>query len=331
MPRIRTARATIMNPSTLAFALRVQLLTWLEAVAEAQVLLQVTVRSSKGSKEAHATDFCRERMYCSMMLFAEPVLDFSVIGAGNIFLELPFFRVKDWLNPGNVAVLRLCTTFRSFLNAVVVHMSAPLPARLFWFNGITRMELTANNYDAFLSASCGGELPAMEMFVFSSADKQSPPGTPTVAGSKVKSQSSGGRPMQEEFRACVMNRDGRLCVLCRATPATLLLEAAHIVPFETCIDQCMRYGLPAVNEVRNGIILCKICHYFFDRYLWYVTAVGKVVVADAVLQDSELTRHWRALNGIRLQQPPATDTLKTSWWPIPQTWAFREEKFLEFQ
>ncbi len=248
-----------------------------------------------------------------------------------MFSELPFLRVKDWFNPGNVAVVRLCPKFRVFLQSVVVHVSAALPARLFWYKGSTRMELTADNYDTFLDASCSGDLPSMELFVFSSADKLSAPDTPTVAGSKAKSQSSGSNPVQEEFRACVMNRDGRVCVLCQSTTDTLLLEAAYIVPFETSIGECVRYGLPAVNEVRNGIILCKICHYFFDRYLWYVNARGNVVVADAVLRDSELTRRWSALNGLSLQQPPATDTLKTSWWPIPQTWAFREEKFREFQ
>lgn len=240
----------------------------------------------------------------------------------------PFLRVKDWLNPASTAVVQLCPGFRSFLWSAVVHVSAALPARLFWFNGTSRMELTSDNYDAFLIAVRRGNPPAVEIFVFSSADKLSPPGTPSIAGSKVKSQSSGGRPMQEEFRACVINRDGLACVLCRGT---LQLEAAHIVPFETSISDCGRYGLPAVNEVRNGIILCKQCHYFFDRYLWYVKDDGTVVVADAVLHDPELKRCWNALNGTNLQQPTATDILRSSWWPIPQTWAFRYEKFVEEQ
>lgn len=58
---------------------------------------------------------------------------------------------------------------------------------------------------------------------------------------------------------------------------------------------------------------------------------GKVIVADAVLRDPELARHWRRLNGVTLLQPPEGDPLKSSWWPISQTWAFREEKFKEFQ
>ena len=245
--------------------------------------------------------------------------------------ELSFLRVKDWLNPGNAAVVRLCSDFCSFLLSVVVHVSATLPTRLFWYKGSSRVELAAGNYEAFLAESCRGHPPAIELFLFSSADELSPPGTPSVAGSKVKSQSSGGRPMHDDFRACVMNRDGHICVLCRATPNTLLLEAAHVMPFEMGIIDCERYGLPAVNEVRNGIILCKHCHYFFDRYLWYVGSDGFVVVADALLQDSELKKRWKPLNGRPLLQPPPEHILKASWWPIPQTWAFRHEKFLEEQ
>jgi len=232
---------------------------------------------------------------------------------------LPELRVKDWLNPGHVAVVRLCPTFVSFLASAVIHVSAVLPARLFWYKGSVRMELTPDNYDTFVAATSKGDPPATELFVYSSAEKLSPPGTPTMAGSKVKSQSSGGRPMQDEFRACVLNRDGRVCVLCRTAPEVILLEAAHIVPYEMSISGCLPYGLPAVNEVRNGIMLCKPCHYFFDRYLWYVGTDDKVVVARAVLLDSDLARRWNALNGKQLLRPLATDVVKSSWWPIPQT------------
>lgn len=180
--------------------------------------------------------------------------------------EMPFLRIKDWLNPGNVAVVRLCVSFSVFLASATVHVGASLPARMFWYDEATRMEVTASNYAAFFSLCCGESRRAMDLYVFSSADKRSPPGTPSVVGGTVKSRSSSSScPMQEEFRACVMNRDGLICVLCRATPNVLLLEAAHIVPFESSIGDCMRYGLPAVNEVRNGIMLCKVCHYLFDR------------------------------------------------------------------
>jgi hypothetical protein len=261
------------------------------------------------------------RNYCSAFPLGS-IIEYFL----SAFPELPEIRIKDWENPARSAVVFLRSSFPEFLAAACVHLSATSPARFFWFNPL-RHELMATNYDAFVH-QCRSGIPP-ELFVAATT----PPGSPVPSTSthrSTKSKSSTGRPGQLEFREMLLNRDGNVCVLCRDVPEQLqLLEAAHIVPYEKTMAFCLQYGLPGANDVHNGVMLCKLCHYAFDRFLWYVRPDDIVVVVDAVLHDPGLATRWRTLVGRTLQRP--TNYIKNSWWPSPLTWSFRADEFLKQQ
>ena len=243
--------------------------------------------------------------------------------------ELSDVRVKDYFNPAVSAVIRFRPTFKAFLVSACAHLSATLPARLFWFDRLKSgaQELTAQNYDTVMQAGS-----VLELFLSATT----PPGSPTLTTKSRRSTESGGslgRIGQADFREALLDRDGRTCVMCGADPGPAnlrMLDAAHVVPFEESSTTFRRYGLATIHDVRNGVILCKPCHVDFDRSLWYVRPDGVVVVADALLLDPIRGPRWRPFS-VQHKLTRPHDAVRNSWWPSPETWAFREEAFVKQQ
>lgn len=246
----------------------------------------------------------------------------SRISSALSALDLPDVRIKDYDSPASSAVIRLRSTYAALLASACVHLAVSTPARLFWFDQSGIHELTTANYADVVATGRVSEL-----FLAAST----PPGTPALSMTKsrrsTESQDSTGRPGQAEFREALLHRDGAICVMCRLHASLpRLLDAAHIVPFATPSSEFRRYGLATIHDVRNGIMLCKLCHDAFDRYLWYVRSDGAVVVADALLLDSDFGPRWKQLASNSVLLRP-TDPEKSGWWPSPLTWTFREKEF----
>ena len=254
---------------------------------------------------------------------------FAEMKRSQLASELSDVRVKDYYNPAAFAVIRFRPTFSAFLVSACAHLSAALPARLFWFDQFKSgaQELTAHNYDSIMQAG-----KVFEVFLSAST----PPSSPTLTTKSRRSTESGGSVGcigQADFREALLYRDGSRCVLCGADPGPAnlrMLEAAHVVPFETPSSTFRSYGLATIHDVRNGVLLCKLCHDDFDRSLWYVRPDGVVVVADALLLDPIRGPRWRSFaSQHKLSRP--LDAAKNSWWPSPETWVFREEDFVKRQ
>ena len=80
------------------------------------------------------------------------------------------------------------------------------------------------------------------------------------------------------FRQAIMRIYDYTCVVCQLYVLTLdgesVTEAAHIIPF----------NISGNNDVRNGISLCRLHHWSFDRGLISVDSNYKVIVSDLMLE-----------------------------------------------
>ena len=80
------------------------------------------------------------------------------------------------------------------------------------------------------------------------------------------------------FRQAIMRIYDYTCVVCQLYVLTLdgesVTEAAHIIPF----------NISGNNDVRNGISLCQLHHWSFDRGLISVDRNYKVIVSNLMLE-----------------------------------------------
>ncbi len=104
------------------------------------------------------------------------------------------------------------------------------------------------------------------------------------------------RSRRRAFTKHVLDAYGRACALCelRIQWGNLVeAEAAHIKP----------HSLDGVDDLRNGLALCRTHHWSFDRGLWTATDAATVEVVDsAAAGTAELTSLQR-FHGKRLRSP----------------------------
>ena len=112
------------------------------------------------------------------------------------------------------------------------------------------------------------------------------------------------------FRRTIMRIYDYTCAVCKLQILTLngesVTEAAHIIPFSKSNN----------DDVRNGISLCKLHHWAFDRYLFSVDASYKVVVSELMTEQGPTEWKLATLNGKDILLPgekklyPAQDALE---------------------
>ena len=207
-------------------------------------------------------------------------------------------------------------------------------ARLYWFpderspiseRRPIRDEAT---FSAFRNAWSGGLRPIVWAYTPPSAEAslspdQLPVAALPVAATPAKPASSAGTRdsgQQREFRCSLEARDGKsLCVACRnAGPA----EAAHLLRHRSSPSILASAGLLSAWDVRNGIMLCSVCHFSFDKFLWCVGADGRIVVSEALLSDEERRGHFAPLVGSALRH-----VVGDVHWPCERTWAHHRQLF----
>ena len=119
------------------------------------------------------------------------------------------------------------------------------------------------------------------------------------------------------FRQAIMQIYDYTCVVCQLYVLTLdgesVTEAAHIIPF----------NISGNNDVRNGISLCQLHHWSFDRGLISVDRNYKVIVSNLMLEHGPTEWLLTNLRG-RLIRLPDHDEL----YPAQEALAWhREEVF----
>ena len=101
--------------------------------------------------------------------------------------------------------------------------------------------------------------------------------SPCVKGEELKINSclvvSDRSSYQSIFAREVARRDGNKCLLCGQSSA---LEAAHIVEVQAVSTKLELDDLGIYDgyEIWNGLLLCNVCHYNYDNWLYGIDKDG---------------------------------------------------------
>lgn len=145
---------------------------------------------------------------------------------------------------------------------------------------------------------------------------------------------------EPKFRRRLLKLYGARCVICNGTwlddsasqpvHAAADLEAAHIVPLAVDSDDSTLEGveLSTVWESRNGVMLCKDCHLFFDQLLVHVDPESEtVIVEDGLLHDDKEGAWWAARSGATVWQPTESAFLR----PSSRIWKYQADRCLAYR
>lgn len=84
------------------------------------------------------------------------------------------------------------------------------------------------------------------------------------------------------FHRAIMRIYDYTCVVCQLQVLTLdgesITEAAHIIPHTTSKN----------DDVRNGLSLCKLHHWVFDKYLISIDEAYRVIVSDLMSEKGPI-------------------------------------------
>ena len=135
----------------------------------------------------------------------------------------------------------------------------------------------------------------------------------------IESVQTEGRIREAGFRQTIMRIYDYTCAVCRLHILTMdgesITEAAHIIPF----------NISGNNDVRNGISLCQLHHWSFDRGLISVDRNYKVIVSNLMLERGP--REWLLTNlRGRVILLPDHDT----FYPAQEALAWHREKVFRY-
>lgn len=120
------------------------------------------------------------------------------------------------------------------------------------------------------------------------------------------------------FRRAIMRIYDYTCAVCQLQILTLngesVTEAAHIIPFTSSNN----------DDVRNGISLCKLHHWAFDRFLFSVDESYHVTVSDLMTENGPAEWKLESLNGKRILLPEQQEL-----YPAREAFAWHREKMLK--
>ena len=173
----------------------------------------------------------------------------------------------------------------------------------------------------FVDSAHGGTLPTL--YIFNS--DESPTKLPETAVTEVKSRSSRNSTSQDTVRSFIISRDGE-CVFCGSSDS--ILDAAHILDHHRATPDLIKsLGLAGVDDYRNVISLCKMCHSFFDGQMLCINPDDStVIVCEAFLACSPHREKYRSLNGMKVRVQEST--IAKQHWPADAVLRDRFKVFL---
>lgn len=121
--------------------------------------------------------------------------------------------------------------------------------------------------------------------------------TPFSAAKPIAPSGAAGKVRDAGFRQAIMRLYDYACAVCELRIVTMdgesAAEAAHIIPFRVSQN----------DDARNGISLCKLHHWAFDRGLFSLSERHRVIVSE--LMSDKRPTEWRLteLEDICIQLP----------------------------
>jgi hypothetical protein len=158
---------------------------------------------------------------------------------------------------------------------------------------------------------------------------QSPINTPdklTKKSSAISSPSHllSSRSGQTEFNEGVLRRDLNSCMFCDATGN---LSAAHLIAYKEIGSPSLnaifaKCHIGTIQDLANGITLCKMCHDQFDYHFVGVNPeTMRVEVSRALLdsKSSEIRDKWNLIHGKTIEKldPQLAALFKAEIEPFP--------------
>ena len=121
------------------------------------------------------------------------------------------------------------------------------------------------------------------------------------------------------FRRTIMRIYDYTCAVCKLQILTLngesVTEAAHIIPFNKSNN----------DDVRNGISLCKLHHWAFDKYLISVDESYNVIVSELMTERGPTEWMLKTLYGKAILLPEQKEL-----YPDQSALAWHREKMLSW-
>jgi len=120
------------------------------------------------------------------------------------------------------------------------------------------------------------------------------------------------------FRKAIVQIYAHRCALCgikmRTPEGHTIVDAAHIVPWSVSHN----------DEPTNGLALCKLCHWSFDKGLMSVDDDYHVMVSKAVMKDHNLPGHILTLSDRLMFRPEQSRN-----WPALEHFAWHRKKIFK--
>ncbi len=113
------------------------------------------------------------------------------------------------------------------------------------------------------------------------------------------------------FRKAVVGVYNHRCAFCGVRVLTsaghTAVDAAHIIPWQVSHD----------DNVRNGMALCRLCHWTFDEGLAAVSAIYQVLLSSELRTMHNIPGHLITVQNRRILGPEEDDL-----WPAPDSIAW---------
>ena len=224
----------------------------------------------------------------------------SIQAGENLSTSIPLY---DWKTlQKEIISYQANTDFARFRHAIQVAFSLHSDFRIYslppnaMINGKIRVDSVSFRrvLEPFVNISSGESLPTL--YVFDS--DESPTKLPETI-SKPLSQYSRSSDSQGSLREMVISRD-KMCIFCGDTLSTL--AAAHILDLHRATPELIKsLGIIGVNDYRNAISLCQLCHRFYDGHMLCVHPESlSLIVCEAFLSCSPHREKYKPLNGNRV-------------------------------
>lgn len=140
---------------------------------------------------------------------------------------------------------------------------------------------------------------------------------PFELGEEDEADGKPGPVRKAAFRRAVVHAYAYRCAICGIRMITPNghsgVEAAHIIPRARTHN----------DDVRNGLSLCRLCHWAFDELLVSVDRTHKLLISGAIHGNENLLGQMSAFSGLELILPG-----NAAYHPLPEALADHCERFL---
>ena len=120
----------------------------------------------------------------------------------------------------------------------------------------------------------------------------------------IKKSNKNATIRDQGFRKAVVSAYEHRCAICGIRILTCqghtVVDASHIVPWSDFYN----------DDVRNGLCLCKLCHWAFDELLLSITKDFKIRTSPALHYNKNIPRHLSQTDGCEIAKPK-----EKCYWP----------------